>query len=253
MMKKTVLWAVALLCTLSLFGCSFQKKPEDAPEDHTVHVINTFVKTPEAEQTMQKEVIWSTYEELSDNSWQCNGMPYEYKLEVSGTTDATEPGMTYTILSNRYPISFEQAFKEHALSRAGDKFFDLEDAVIVETRPSGEEMPEIQCVLQEKEGFFQPEDYNGDFFWARHKLGNTIEVHYENKSDGPAVVTLYRYNRIAAQKELQKMEVPPHETGVCTYSVDGADHGAYSIAITKEKEQTLSGDLHIYQVEERYR
>ncbi len=253
MMKKAVLWGAALLCTLSLFGCSFQKKPQDTPEDDVVHVTNTFVKTPEAEQTMQKEVIWSTYEELSDNSWQCNGMPYAYKLEVSGTTDATEPGTTYTILSNRYPISFEQAFKEHALARAGDKFFDLEDAVIVETRPAIEDAPEIQCVLQEKEGLFQPEDYNGDMFWAKHQLGNTIEIWYENRSDAPATVTLYRYNLIAAQKELQKMEVAPHETGVCTYSADGADHGAYAAAVTKDRDQTLSGDLRVYQVEERYR
>lgn len=253
MMKKTVLWSVALLCTLGLFGCSFQKEPDQGPEDDGVQVVNSFIKTPDDKQNMKGEVIWSSYEELSDNSWRCNGMPYAYKLEVSGTTDSTEAGMTYTILSNRYPISFEQAFKEHALSRTGDKFFDLEDAVIVETREAAEDAPKIRCVMHEREGLFQPEDYNGDFFWANHKLGNTIEVQYENRADTPVTVTLYRYNRIAAQKEISSVEVAPHETGVCTYSIDGADHGAYSVSVTKSQDASLSGDLRVYQIEERYR
>lgn len=251
-MKKTVLFGMALLCTLGLFGCKMQKEQEKVVEDEGVHVVNSFAKTPDDQIETAEEVIEISYDQMSDDTWCANGMTYAYKLEVSGTMNSKEPDTTYTILSNRYPISFEQAFKESALTHAGNKFFDLEDAVIVAVRISERKMPEVQCVLHEEEVSGEKK-FNTNFLWGRHELGDTIEVYYKNEADTPAMVTLYRYNRIAAQKELGTVTVAPHSEGVYTYTFEGTNHGAYSVGIVEQDGKALAGELRVYQLEERYR
>ncbi len=73
-----------------------------------------------------------TYYEMSDGSWTCDGLPYKYRLEISGRMHDAAVDSTFVYLSNREEISFEQAWKASGLSSYSGDYFSQEDAVLVE-------------------------------------------------------------------------------------------------------------------------
>ena len=110
-MKKT---AIFICCTLLLLlaGCSPKQK-----EAEIVNTVNTGYKT---------------YYEMSDGTWQTEGMVYQYRLEISGRMPNAEMGTTFVYLSNLENITFEQAWKAAGLSSNTADYFSAEDAILVE-------------------------------------------------------------------------------------------------------------------------
>lgn len=75
-----------------------------------------------------------TYYEMSDGTWQCGGLSYQYRLEITGRLPHAAADSTYVYLSNLEDITFEQAWKAGGLSSDSDDYFSAEDAVLVEMR-----------------------------------------------------------------------------------------------------------------------
>lgn len=125
-MKRCV-W-VGLLLALALGLCGYSKNQE-------VTVVNTFAATPEelvSERIEQGgEVTTQTYYELSDGTWKTDDCVYQYKLVVTGRLHNAVNDITYTILSNREEITFDQAWKASGLSSNLEDYFQAEDAVFV--------------------------------------------------------------------------------------------------------------------------
>lgn len=75
-----------------------------------------------------------TYFQMSDDTWQCDGLTYQYRLEISGTMPGSTAETTYVYLSNLEDISFEEAWKAAGYSSSSEEYFSPEEAVLVETR-----------------------------------------------------------------------------------------------------------------------
>ena len=73
-----------------------------------------------------------SYYEMSDGTWQCGGLSYQYRLEITGRLPHAATDSTYVYLSNLEDITFEQAWKAGGLSSDSDDYFSAEDAVLVE-------------------------------------------------------------------------------------------------------------------------
>ncbi len=108
-MKKTVICLLAAILLVAFAGCAKE-----------MTVSNT------VERNMK------TYYEMSDGSWMCDGLPYKYRLEISGRMTDAAVDSTFVYLSNREEISFEQAWKASGLSSYSGDYFPQEEAVLVE-------------------------------------------------------------------------------------------------------------------------
>ena len=108
-MKKFVALVIALICTLSVAGCS------DVPADS--------IKTIEGN--------IATYYEMSDDTWQVDGHTYKYRHEITGRLHNAVVDSTYVYLSNLEEITFEQAWKASGLSSNTEDYFNAKDAIIV--------------------------------------------------------------------------------------------------------------------------
>ncbi|MEY8260364.1 hypothetical protein AALA80_08420 [Oscillospiraceae bacterium 50-60] len=125
-MKRWMRAGLLLALVLGLCGCS--QNPE-------VTVVNTFAATPEelvSERIEQGgEVTTQTYYELSDGTWKTDDCAYQYRLVVTGRLHNAVRDTTYTILSNKEEITFDQAWKASGLSSNLEDYFQAEDAVFV--------------------------------------------------------------------------------------------------------------------------
>ena len=123
-MRRWIEAVLLLALVLGLCGCSGEAE-----------VVNTFAATPEelvSERIEQGgEVTTQTYYELSDGTWKTDDCVYQYKLVVTGRLHNAVNDITYTILSNREEITFDQAWKASGLSSNLEDYFQAEDAVFV--------------------------------------------------------------------------------------------------------------------------
>ena len=102
-MKKFVALVLALICILSVVGCS------DVPADS--------VKTIEGN--------LKTYYEMSDGTWQVDGHTYKYRHEITGRLHNAVADSTYVYLSNLEEITLDQAWNT-------EDYFTVEEAILVE-------------------------------------------------------------------------------------------------------------------------
>ncbi len=128
-MKKIIIYLLIFAFAFGMFGCSQNKETT---------IVNTFEQTPsnliEEYVKNSKEVISTTYYEMSDGTWKTDEYAYKYKLVITGRLSNAVRDITYTILSNIENISFEQAWKASGLSSNSDDYFAAEDAVFVATQ-----------------------------------------------------------------------------------------------------------------------
>lgn len=66
-----------------------------------------------------------------DGTWKENGLSYSSCIELTGRIPNAEGDATFTILTNRDDITFEEAWKASGLSSDTRDFFDPKDAVII--------------------------------------------------------------------------------------------------------------------------
>lgn len=124
-----VLCLVLFVFVVGMCGCSYSKETT---------IKNTFEETPlnlmEEYIENSKEVITTTYYEMSDGTWKTDEHMYQYRLVITGRLNNAAKDITYIILSNIENISFEQAWKASGLSSNSDDYFKVEDAVFVATK-----------------------------------------------------------------------------------------------------------------------
>ena len=111
-MKKSIALVLALICAMSLIGCSKQD--------------------PKRTKTIDGNL--KTYYELSDGSFECDSHIYKNRLEISGRMPDAAVDSTFVYLSNLDSISFEQAYLAGGISSNMDDYFAVEDAVLVDTK-----------------------------------------------------------------------------------------------------------------------
>ncbi len=75
-----------------------------------------------------------TYYEMSDGTWKCDDISYEYRLEICGRMPNAAKDSCFVYLSNMEEISFERAYLAAGLSSNSDDYFSPEEAVLVEMR-----------------------------------------------------------------------------------------------------------------------
>lgn len=125
-MKKIIRAAFVLCLLFALSGCGKKEAT----------VVKTYAATDaqdvEEELAAGREVTMITYYEMSDGTWQTeDGHSYQYRLEVSGRTNAAKNDSTFVYLSNQESIPFDQAWKASGLSSNMDDYFDEADAKFV--------------------------------------------------------------------------------------------------------------------------
>lgn len=108
-MKKWSICVLILACLLALSGCGKENQIENTIEGNL-----------------------QTYYEMSDGTWQCNGISYPYRLEITGRLNNAACDTTFVYLSNLETISFERAWKASGLSSHTGDYFPVEDVVLVE-------------------------------------------------------------------------------------------------------------------------
>ena len=74
-----------------------------------------------------------TFKENTDGTYECEGHVYKYILDISGTMPNSDNIVTYVYLSNIEEITFEQAWKASGLSSNTADYFEVKDAVLVQT------------------------------------------------------------------------------------------------------------------------
>ena len=128
-MKKFITCLLSLVLVSGMSGCSQNKEAT---------IKNTFEQTPSnlIEEYVQnsKEVVSTTYYEMSDGTWKTDEYSYKYKLTITGRLNNAVTDITYTILSNIEEISFEEAWRASGLSSNLDDYFKAEEAVFVATK-----------------------------------------------------------------------------------------------------------------------
>ena len=92
---------------------------------------------PEASETSNAAVQavdgnMKTYYEMSDGTWMCDDVIYQYRLEIKGRMPNAAVDSTFVYLSNIEDISFEQAYKAAGVSSDSGDYFAPEEAVLVE-------------------------------------------------------------------------------------------------------------------------
>ena len=122
---KKLLFLLMLAVLLILAGCAA----------NTPTVIRSYEQTPLDEIASRtkdgEEVILLPYEELSDGTWQAQGIVYPFRLELTGRLPGAARDSSYTLLSQSEDISFEQAWKASGLSSNSEDYFDEEYAIFV--------------------------------------------------------------------------------------------------------------------------
>lgn len=113
MSKKIICLFLLLSFALCAVGCAEQKEPD---------VTETFSSG------------FRTYEKLDDGTWQCDGIRYQYRLELTGRIPSASMDSTFVYLSNIPEITFRQAYLAAGLSSYSKDYFDVNDAVLVEWR-----------------------------------------------------------------------------------------------------------------------
>lgn len=110
-MKKTMIW---LMCfsMLLIVGCS-----QERTEPQVVDTIET---------------VFATYNEMSDGTWQADGVTYQYRLEITGRMPNAAVDSTFVYLSNLEDISFDRAWKAAGLSSLLSDYFAPEEAILVD-------------------------------------------------------------------------------------------------------------------------
>lgn len=109
-MKKKALILLLIVCIFILFtGCNKE----------------TFIETIDG---------YNTYHKLSDGTWECKGITYKYRLEISGRMLNAVKDSTFVYLSNLEEITFDQAWKAAGLSSNSNDYFSSEDAILVELK-----------------------------------------------------------------------------------------------------------------------
>lgn len=73
-----------------------------------------------------------TYYEMTDGTWMCDDIIYQYRLEIKGRMPNAAVDSTFVYLSNLEEISFEQAYKAAGVSSDMNDYFPPEEAVLVE-------------------------------------------------------------------------------------------------------------------------
>lgn len=73
-----------------------------------------------------------TYDEMTDETWMCDGYIYKYRLEITGRMPNAAVDSTFIYLSNSENISFEKAYMASGISSNSNDYFSLEEAVLVE-------------------------------------------------------------------------------------------------------------------------
>ena len=126
-MKRNMIFFIILAHALLLTACSTNKAE--------ISVVNTYEETPvgliEENIDNSKEVITTTYYEMSDGSWKSGDFSYKFRLELTGRLNNAEKDTTYILLSNKDDITFEQAWKASGLSSDLNDYFDVKDTKIV--------------------------------------------------------------------------------------------------------------------------
>ncbi len=72
------------------------------------------------------------YYEMSDGTWLCEGISYDYRLVIKGRLNAAVSDTVYVYLSNLPEITFEQAWKASGLSSYSGDYFEINEAILVE-------------------------------------------------------------------------------------------------------------------------
>ena len=108
-MKKAILILLCLLLAASFSGCT--KKAA---------VKNTVTGN------------MTTYTEMDDGTWMCEGHTYQFRLEITGRMPNAAVDSTFVYLSNIDEISFDQAYRAAGVSSNSNDYFSPETAVLVE-------------------------------------------------------------------------------------------------------------------------
>lgn len=108
-MKRLIALALVFICMLGLIGCANQ--------------------SPIRTKTIKGNL--KTYYKLNDDTWECEGHIYKYRLEISGRMPNDADVSTVVYLSN-VDISFDQAYEAAGVSSNMNDYFAVEDAVLVD-------------------------------------------------------------------------------------------------------------------------
>lgn len=79
----------------------------------------------------ESEGIVSTYYEMSNGKWRCDGTTYQFRLELSGRMPNAESDSSYVILTDNKNLTFEDVSKSLYSSLLEDSRI-MQDSVIVE-------------------------------------------------------------------------------------------------------------------------
>lgn len=124
-MKKWLAFLLTVVLIFTLAACSRAGSTETiaSRDDETTKkndIQHTFTGNLE------------TYYELSDGTWQCKGLTYQYRLELTGTIPNAATASTFVYLSNLEHISFDQAYLAAGISSNTEDYFSPDEAVLVE-------------------------------------------------------------------------------------------------------------------------
>lgn len=122
-MKKLMTLVLALVCVLSLVGCS-QKEP---------YVVNAYYSVSDTEATPEDDefIIFVKHYEMSDGTWKTDEYTYQYRLEITGRMPNAAKDSTFVFLSNIEDISFDKAWKAAGFSSNMNDYFAKETAKFV--------------------------------------------------------------------------------------------------------------------------
>lgn len=79
----------------------------------------------------ESEGIVSTYYEMSNGTWRCDGTIYQFRLELSGRMPNAESDSSYVVLTDNKNLTFEDVSKSLYSSLLEDSRI-MQDSVIVE-------------------------------------------------------------------------------------------------------------------------
>ena len=107
---KRVLQAMCVLLALSLLACCAGQ--------------------PKVKETFNGPI--TTYSQMSDGTWQCEGRSYAKKLVITGRMPNAAADSTFVYLTNLDDIPFKRAYMAAGLSSSTDDYFAPEDAILVD-------------------------------------------------------------------------------------------------------------------------
>lgn len=108
-MKRIVLMLLCVLLGISFIGCA---------------------KKAAVKSTIEGNI--KTYYEMTDGTWMCDDLLYEYRLTLNGRMPNAAADSSFVYLSNMEEITFDQAYKAAGISSNTEDYFSPEEAVLVE-------------------------------------------------------------------------------------------------------------------------